>query len=347
MAGIDDSAIDYPADKPDFDRVFVPGSWACPKCKFTLGQMTLSAQTGELGARDKPGEPCPNCGTPLWRRTWRQEAEDALAMATNLLTENRTLTDNLAEAREHAKDVESTLDAWFDTKSITRDQIGPKMMDAAKGYLRTSRVGGMSQEESDTVEGVIADMIRLDYLTAPVTQYLMTQDVDVQAMCARLRGQEAIPSREDVARFIEALALRSKPTEPVPVPVSGSDTELPGEPMAVAYDFDGHGWRYIDAGSGSDWFKRGTAHDDHIVLYHPRRDAPSVPVSSKEDEYHRMANALADWAGRVTELVQAMDLEDRLDREDTNDATLIELAYLYDNGGVRALMTAPGAQEPE
>lgn len=39
------------------------------------------------------------------------------------------------------------------------------------------------------------------------------------------------------------------------------------EPVAVRYDFDGYGWKYIDSGSGSDWLKRGTSWEDHELVY--------------------------------------------------------------------------------
>ena len=52
---------------------------------------------------------------------------------------------------------------------------------------------------------------------------------------------------------------------------------IPSEPVAVAYDFDGHGWRYIDAGSGSDWLERGQAHADHVLLYALPDDTPEKP----------------------------------------------------------------------
>ena len=36
------------------------------------------------------------------------------------------------------------------------------------------------------------------------------------------------------------------------------------EPVAVRHDFDGHGWLYLDNGSGSDWMTR---HEDAEPLY--------------------------------------------------------------------------------
>lgn len=62
--------------------VYVPGQWRCAKCNFTHQQMVLSASTGTIAAQDKPGEQCPNCRSPLWRTTWKQEASEMLDRAT-------------------------------------------------------------------------------------------------------------------------------------------------------------------------------------------------------------------------------------------------------------------------
>lgn len=40
-----------------------------------------------------------------------------------------------------------------------------------------------------------------------------------------------------------------------------------GEPVAVRHNFDGHGWLYIDQGSGSDWLDRAMARPDAEPLY--------------------------------------------------------------------------------
>lgn len=40
--------------------------------------------------------------------------------------------------------------------------------------------------------------------------------------------------------------------------------ESNSEPVAARYDFDGHGYKYIDNGSGSDWRVR---HPDSEMLY--------------------------------------------------------------------------------
>ena len=66
-------------DKGSFDpRIHVPGVWRCAKCQFRLIQSNLNARDGSVTARDEAGEPCPNCAVPLWRVTWREEAEDCL-----------------------------------------------------------------------------------------------------------------------------------------------------------------------------------------------------------------------------------------------------------------------------
>jgi hypothetical protein len=56
--------------------IYVPGEFRCPKCGFFLSQFRLRAADGAIGDRDEPGEHCPNDGSPLWRVTWKQRAEE-------------------------------------------------------------------------------------------------------------------------------------------------------------------------------------------------------------------------------------------------------------------------------
>ena len=67
----------------------------------------------------------------------------------------------LEKAEVEKLDAIDTLDAWFDRRKLAHDAIDQAVVDAASGYLRTSRVGGMSQKKSDLVLGVIQDMARL------------------------------------------------------------------------------------------------------------------------------------------------------------------------------------------
>ncbi len=85
---------------------------------------------------------------------WRKEA-DAL---TEQLAAAEVV---LKEAVEAKLDAISTLDAWFDRRELGHAAVDQAVVDAASGYLRTSRSGGMPQEESDLVLGVMQDMARL------------------------------------------------------------------------------------------------------------------------------------------------------------------------------------------
>ena len=67
----------------------------------------------------------------------------------------------LAEAEAKTRETLHTLDAWFDRRKLAHVAIDQAVLDAASGYLRTSRNGGMPSEESDLVLGVIQDMARL------------------------------------------------------------------------------------------------------------------------------------------------------------------------------------------
>src|SRR6185312_9883219 len=62
-------------------QVYVPGVWRCAKCDFRLIQSNLNASDGTVTARDTPGDKCPNCHSPLWRVTERQERIEAMTLA--------------------------------------------------------------------------------------------------------------------------------------------------------------------------------------------------------------------------------------------------------------------------
>jgi len=67
----------------------------------------------------------------------------------------------LTRAEDERDNAIDTLNAWFDTRKLAHEAIDNTVLDAARGYLRTSRSGGMDQETSDMIEGVITDMARL------------------------------------------------------------------------------------------------------------------------------------------------------------------------------------------
>lgn len=64
-------------------KTYIPGVWRCAKCNFRLVQSNLNARDGTVTPRDEPGEPCPNCKRPLWRVSWKDEAQENLALAEN------------------------------------------------------------------------------------------------------------------------------------------------------------------------------------------------------------------------------------------------------------------------
>ena len=58
-------------------RLFVPGQWECPKCKFSLSRTTLNVSSGTAGttaADREETEACPNDGTMMIRESWEQRA---------------------------------------------------------------------------------------------------------------------------------------------------------------------------------------------------------------------------------------------------------------------------------
>jgi hypothetical protein len=62
--------------------------------------------------------------------------------------------------------------------------------------------------------------------------------------------------------------------------VSHIDKGEINEPVAVRYDFDGNGYLYMDAGSGSDWASR--VKDCEFLYTHPMRNNEDDDIFRKE-----------------------------------------------------------------
>lgn len=70
---------------------------------------------------------------------------------------------------------------------------------------------------------------------------------------------EFYPCKPDI------FAATYEPAAPSAQAEQAAQATAPGaDPVAVRYDFDGYGWKYIDNGSGSDWMTR---HPDGELLY--------------------------------------------------------------------------------
>lgn len=105
-----------------------------------------------------------------------------------------------AEKAEAERDAAiSTLDAWFDRRELGHDAIDQAVLDCAKGYLRTSRVGGMPQEESDAVLAVIEDMARLSVFADLFIRLDQERLEKAEAERDALRAHPYLPAEEIAA----------------------------------------------------------------------------------------------------------------------------------------------------
>ena len=77
------------------------------------------------------------------------------------MTELEELRAENARLKDQLHDAESTLKAWFEVKSMAREQMETLFVDCVQGYLRRSRSGGMPKKQSDLVEAVLEDFARL------------------------------------------------------------------------------------------------------------------------------------------------------------------------------------------
>ena len=64
--------------------------------------------------------------------------------------------------------------------------------------------------------------------------------------------------------------------------VSHIDKGEINEPVAVRYDFDGHGYLYMDAGSGSDWASR--VKDCEFLYTHPQKELTDEEIINTLDK---------------------------------------------------------------
>lgn len=108
-------------------RVHVPGVWRCAKCNFRLIQSTLNARDGTVTARDAVGDKCPNCDVPMWRVTWREEAEDL--MRTEEQTWERGLEAGKRYAAEQGARAEEALSLYEDALSEAEAIFGGEYAD--------------------------------------------------------------------------------------------------------------------------------------------------------------------------------------------------------------------------
>ena len=96
------------------------------------------------------------------------------------------LTEQLEAARLDAKkaveeklDAISKLDAWFDRRKLGHKAVDQAIVDAASGYLRICRVGGMDFGESDRILAAIQDMAQLSLFS----------DLFARATLAEIEGE--------------------------------------------------------------------------------------------------------------------------------------------------------------
>lgn len=82
-------------------EIYVPGCWSCAKCHLVLVQSNLNAADGTVTARDTPGDKCPNCDSPLWRVTWKQQAKEMGDRAEQEILRSLGLERELAKAIGH------------------------------------------------------------------------------------------------------------------------------------------------------------------------------------------------------------------------------------------------------
>lgn len=141
--------------------VYVPGLWRCAKCSFQLQQMNLHVSTGNVSARNEPGDKCPNCDVPLWRVTEREAGNQMCDRLEAEIVGRAAMLDHFeAVADASEKRIAAVYDLIYKTRELIRARLQPgsedfrpefKMLqDAIYGLSgRTSVVGSIRAARSN------------------------------------------------------------------------------------------------------------------------------------------------------------------------------------------------------
>lgn len=129
-----------------------------------------------------------------------------------------------AAAESERDDAKDTLDAWFERSALVGEATGKAIHDSVAGYLRTSRVGGMSRKDSDMVQGVVDDMCRQGRFS----------DVLMRAAEVPHKGGLTLPTPRAIPNAREAVfLLLDECKSPDPDPDDGAAIATKAEALAL------------------------------------------------------------------------------------------------------------------
>ena len=75
------------------------------------------------------------------------------------------------------------------------------------------------------------------------------------------------------------------------------------EPVALRYEFDGHGYLYMDAGSGSDWASR--VKDCEFLYTHPMRELTNEEIAEIAGKVLGTWNSMDDMIDFARAIIKA------------------------------------------
>lgn len=97
---------------------YIPGILKCKKCEFVLHSNAINASTGEMRASNK-SEDCPNCNVPLWRITYKDEYNEAIALHDKMFDEKEKAEQELARVRKTLEEIREIYAGMEEFKAVT------------------------------------------------------------------------------------------------------------------------------------------------------------------------------------------------------------------------------------
>ena len=74
-------------------KIYLPGHWRCPKCKFYCVSTNIHVDSGGFSANEEPQQCANGCG-PLWRVTHEESANEMVERCETLVAQVKRLTED-------------------------------------------------------------------------------------------------------------------------------------------------------------------------------------------------------------------------------------------------------------
>jgi hypothetical protein len=200
-------------------------------------QANLNANTGTVTARDEPGDKCPNCNSPLWRVTWKDEAHENLTLGEQQVARAVAAEAERDAAREARNKRQTVVAYWCaaafgEGQASSIEQRGIRLLEEAiEAYQACGASAEMAHRMIDYIFARPAGTIVQELGGVGVTALALANAAGISADDAEAKEVARVLAKP-LAHFtarnqakndagFRAAALRTPPAEPAHTEAEG------------------------------------------------------------------------------------------------------------------------------